>query len=153
MRINFKYSCILLLLVSLVLSFSTKPAQSAIDLSGGDSGEPIPINATNASDVIELNSVIEYTNKLEFSPDSSTLASAAFERRIRLWHVPDLELMDTSDRTSGTLYTITYSPDGDLLATGSGDSNIRIWDSKDLSLIRTIEGHLYDVFSLDFSPD
>lgn len=66
---------------------------------------------------------------LAFSPDGKELATAGYDRVIRVWTVgqsaPRLALTDHSD----AVYSVAFSPDGKLLASGSADRAVKVWDA------------------------
>jgi WD40 repeat protein len=89
--------------------------------------------------------------QIGFSPDGKTLASASFDKTIRLWRLDDVPLK-TLDGHHNRVLSVTFSPDGQRLASGSMDKTIKIW-SRTGVLLETLEGHTQRVSSLSFSPD
>ncbi|MEZ2241001.1 hypothetical protein [Microcoleus sp.] len=89
--------------------------------------------------------------QVSFSPDGKTLASASFDKTIRLWRLDDVPLK-TLDGHHNRVLSVTFSPDGQRLASASMDKTIKIW-SRTGVLLETLEGHTQRVSSLSFSPD
>jgi WD40 repeat protein len=64
-----------------------------------------------------------------FSPDARRIATASFDRTVKLWEVETgQEIFTLRGHTSGVL-GVAFSADGRRLATGSIDSTARIWDA------------------------
>lgn len=89
--------------------------------------------------------------QVSFSPDSKTLASASFDKTVRLWRIDDVPLK-TLDGHQNRVQSVTFSPDGQRLASGSMDKTIKLW-SRTGVLLETLEGHTERVASVSFSPD
>lgn len=91
---------------------------------------------------------------LAFSPDSSTLASGAFDdSTIRVWNSATGQLLREIQGHEGWVRTLAFSPNGRMLASGSTDATIRLWDAATWEPIRTLRGHTDYVSRLAFSPD
>ncbi len=89
--------------------------------------------------------------QVSFSPDGKTLASASFDKTIRLWRLDDVPLK-TLDGHQNRVQSVTFSPDGQRLASASTDKTIKLW-SRTGVLLETLEGHTQRVASVSFSPD
>ena len=89
--------------------------------------------------------------QVSFSPDGKTLASASFDKTIRLWRLDDVPLK-TLDGHQNRVQSVTFSPDGQRLASASTDKTIKLW-SRTGVLLETLEGHTQRVSSVSFSPD
>ena len=87
---------------------------------------------------------------MAFSPDGQTLASASYDRTIRLWDVETATLKNT---LPGVYLSVVFSPDGQTLASAGLDRTIRLWDVDSETLKNTLEGHTGRVTSVVFSPD
>ena len=88
-----------------------------------------------------------------FSPDGSLLATACFDRSIRIWRSSDGAQV-RSFILNGQMRTVAFSPDGNYLAgAGGGDFGIRIWKTSDWSLVRTNSGNSDDIYNIAFSPN
>ena len=90
---------------------------------------------------------------LALSPDASLLASAGYDRTVRLWRVSDGRLAGVLRGHGGTIWSVAWSPDGRWLASAGEDKTIRIWRMRDLSVAHRLRGHELNIWSVRFSPN
>ena len=90
-----------------------------------------------------------------FSPDDQTLASASWDKTIRLWDVDTEQLLYTLIGHTHHVNSVAFSPDGGTLASGSWDGTIRLWNPHTGKLKRTLNDHSGGVVvaSVAFSSD
>jgi WD40 repeat protein/tRNA A-37 threonylcarbamoyl transferase component Bud32 len=91
---------------------------------------------------------------IAFSPDGKTLASAGFDRTIRLWDVSTGKQRTTTLQSLAALAaTLEFSPDGKLLVSGSPDAVIKLWDPSTGQERGVLRGHVNAISSLAFTAD
>ncbi len=90
---------------------------------------------------------------LVFNPDGTLLASAGYDRLIKLWG-PEAEvgprvLADHSD----TIYDLSFHPDGKLLASAAADRAVKVWDIDTGKRLYTLSDPTDWVYTVAWSPD
>ena len=94
---------------------------------------------------------IQYT--LDFAPDNKTLATAGYDRIIRLWDTDTLKVVRELKDHSDTIYGVAFSPDGKLLASASADRAVKVWDPATGKRLYTLGDPTDWVYALAWHPD
>jgi len=75
---------------------------------------------------------------VSYSQNGALLASAGFDRTIRLWNSRSGALVRTLNGHTGTVTSIAFGPEANTIASGSEDGSIRIWSTQDGALLLTL---------------
>ncbi|MFE9495961.1 hypothetical protein [Streptomyces collinus] len=116
------------------------------------------VNAPLATPLLGHTGAVYLTS---FSPDGKTLATASYDRTVRLWSVADRARPKPLGKplTGHTSWvsSAVFSPDGRTLASAGDDGTIRLWDVRDPAhptpLGRPLTGHTGTIYLVAFSPD
>ncbi|XP_011629781.1 notchless protein homolog 1 isoform X2 [Pogonomyrmex barbatus] len=92
-------------------------------------------------------------NDVKFSPDGRTIASASFDKSIKLWESKTGTYIASLRGHVQAVYSIAWSADSRLLVSGSADSTLKVWDMKTHKLDQDLPGHADEVYAVDWSPD
>ncbi|MFJ4523777.1 AAA family ATPase [Streptomyces sp. NPDC088810] len=96
-----------------------------------------------------------------FSPDGHTLATASYDRTVRLWNVTDphrpAPLGTPLTGHASWVSSAVFSPDGHTLASAGDDGTVRLWNVTDpahpVPLGTPLTGHRGTIYLVAFSPD
>jgi len=78
------------------------------------------------------------------SPDGSFVATASWDRTVRIWDI---------EGHRGLITDVAFSPDGKFLATASRDKTVKLWDAATLREIQTLPGLDDEVTGVVFNHD
>lgn len=92
-------------------------------------------------------------NEVLFSPDGRMIASASFDKSIKLWDGNTGKFIASLRGHVNSVYQIAWSADSRLLVSGSADSTLKVWNIKTKKLLEDLPGHADEVYSVDWSPD
>ncbi|CAD6332588.1 unnamed protein product [Miscanthus lutarioriparius] len=92
-------------------------------------------------------------NHVYFSPDGQWLASASFDKSVKLWNGITGKFVAAFRGHVADVYQISWSADSRLLLSGSKDSTLKIWDIRTHKLKMDLPGHADEVYTVDWSPD
>ncbi|XP_043910256.1 notchless protein homolog 1 [Protopterus annectens] len=92
-------------------------------------------------------------NEVLFSPDTRLIASASFDKSVKLWDGKTGKYLASLRGHVSAVYQIAWSADSRLLVSGSSDSTLKVWDAKTGKLAVDLPGHADEVFAVDWSPD
>lgn len=96
----------------------------------------------------------QLVNDIVFSPDARYIASASFDKKVKLWCGKTGRFLATCSGHVGSVYRVAWSADSNYVVSASKDSTIKLWSVKDPKKAKfTLPGHADEVYSLDWSPD
>jgi len=90
---------------------------------------------------------------IAFSPDGRRLASASWDKTIKLWEVSSGEIWQTWQGHQDLVLSIAFSPNGLLLASGSADNQIKLWEVSTGKELLTFKEEESWIGTLAFSPN
>ncbi|MFI9259311.1 AAA family ATPase [Streptomyces sioyaensis] len=116
------------------------------------------VNAPLATPLLGHTGAVYLTS---FSPNGRLLATASYDRTVRLWDVTDPTRPQPLGKplTGHTSWvsSAVFSPDGHTLASASDDGTIRLWDLRNPGHPQPIgaplTGHHGSIYLIAFSPD
>ena len=90
---------------------------------------------------------------MAFSPDGSRIASAGWDKTVKVWDAATGQETLTLRGHTDWVYSVAFSPDGSRLASASEDKTVKVWDAATGQETLTLKGHTGPVRSVAFSPD
>ncbi|XP_074640596.1 notchless protein homolog 1-like [Tubulanus polymorphus] len=92
-------------------------------------------------------------NEVLFSPDTRLIASASFDKSIKIWDGRTGKYLSSLRGHVSRVYQVAWSADSRLLCSGSSDSTLKVWDMKKFKILQDLPGHADEVYAVDWSPD
>jgi WD40 repeat protein len=89
----------------------------------------------------------------DFTRDNAKIASASFDKTVRVWEVKTGKLMHTYTGHSDSVYAVAFSPDGTWFATASKDRTGRIVETSSGKGLLTLSGTDQEVMAVAIRPD
>ena len=117
-------------------------------------GPVVVLDATTGRFVTALRGhVVGPIRGLTLRPDGKELATASWDRSVRVWDLVERREKLTLAHHSEPVNGVAYSPDGHWLASASYDQTVRLWDVRSGDELRPPLMHPGGVFGVAISPD
>lgn len=90
---------------------------------------------------------------LAFAPNGKQLASAGYDRTIKVWDVATRTLTSELKDHSDTVYGLAYHPQGALLASAGADRAVKVWDVAASKRLYTLSDATDWVYAIAWHPN
>jgi WD40 repeat protein len=95
-------------------------------------------------------------NGISFNPDKRLLATASFDKTVKLWNLRGSVAFDEIailKGHTGCVNTVLFSPDSNFLASAGADCSVKLWNLKTRNCVSTLTGHNDWIWTLAISPN
>lgn len=92
-------------------------------------------------------------NDVKFSPNGRLIASASFDKSVKLWDGTTGKFLAAFRGHVSSVYQVAWSADSRLMCSGSSDSTLKVWNLKTKKILGDLPGHADEVYAVDWSPD
>lgn len=89
----------------------------------------------------------------KFSPDGKMIATAGYDRVIKLWDSRSGQLLRSMKGHNGAIYDLAYSPDGKVLISGCADETVKLWSVATGQRLNTLSQPEGEVLAVGVSVD
>jgi hypothetical protein len=89
----------------------------------------------------------------ELSPDGRWLATAGYDRSVKIWNTADGALAHSIDVHTGAVNDLAWHPEGRVLASASADETVKLWRAPDGLRLDTLSQPQGEVLAVAFTPD
>lgn len=90
---------------------------------------------------------------LTFSPDDKLLASAGYDRTIKLWNASTFTDPNLLQDHSDAIHSLSFHPDSKLLASAAADRALKVWDIESGKRLYTLSDPTDGLYAAAWSPD
>jgi len=94
-----------------------------------------------------------YALGVSFTGDGKTLISAGMDGKLKLWSVPDFQLIRSLQAHTHSLNSFALDQRQTLLASASTDTTVKIWSFPDLHLRHTLHDRKKTAAAVALSPE
>ncbi|KAL0888471.1 hypothetical protein Bca101_012454 [Brassica carinata] len=95
----------------------------------------------------------QLVNHVYFSPNGQWIASASFDKSVKLWDGVTGKFITDFRGHAKSVYQISWSADSRMLLSCSADSTLKVWDISMKRLKHDLSGHTDEVYAVDWSRD
>ncbi len=140
----------------------SEPARQSTNASRTAAATPAPAPSVSAPDVVQgypdhlarvLDGHDDWVQALAFAPDGHMLASAGYDKTIRVWQISSGTVQQVLRGHQRSINSVAFSPDGSWLASAGDDATVRLWHQASGQQYGVLQGPGYAVYSVAFSPD
>ncbi len=87
------------------------------------------------------------------SPDGATIATASYDKLIKLWDAASGKEIKTLKDHTDAVYALAFTPDGRRLLSGAADRTVKVWDPVSGERLFTLTEATDAILTLAVSPD
>lgn len=120
---------------------------------GSSTADPIVVRLMDHQFVNALGGHQGTVLSIAFSRDSSRVATACEDGKVRIWSVPDWKILQTLSGHFGPVHWIEFSPDGIWLVSAGEDKSVRVWSAADGKAVADLRESEAPILTAAFSPN